>query len=79
MKGRHLDLSSPGPSDNEMGDKASDGRPFLGVRFACCDVYHRIYLNLEGTQYVGNCPRCAKPVRFQVGPGGTDCRFFTAQ
>ncbi len=78
-KGRQLDLtstveSSGGP--DSQGD--SDGRPFLGIHFACCDVYIRVYANHERTAYVGACPKCAKRVTFQIGSGGTDSRFFTA-
>lgn len=81
-KGQHLDLSSEPPGNPQgAGSVASQGtgkepRPFLGVRFACCDVYLRVYVNPTGDAYQARCPRCAKPVRFQVGPGGTDARFF---
>lgn len=54
---------------------ASESRPFLSVHFACCGVYQRIYR--EGDTYQGRCPRCAKAVRFAVGPGGTSARAFT--
>jgi hypothetical protein len=54
-------------------------RPFLGIHFACCGVYLHIYRNAEGTEYAGNCPRCGKPVRFEIGPGGTDQRQFTVE
>ncbi len=57
------------------GDRVSS-RPFLQVRFACCDIYCRIYRNREQTAYVGRCPKCAKPVTFRIGPGGTDHRAF---
>ena len=77
MAGENLDLSSDdGPSPD-----ASEGRPgrrFVGIHFTCCEVYSRIYLSLDKSAYQGNCPRCAKPVRIRVGPGGTDSRFFTA-
>ena len=55
------------------------GRPFLGVHFACCSVYVHIYRNADGTEYAGNCPRCGKPVRFPIGPGGTDERQFIVE
>jgi hypothetical protein len=54
-------------------------RPFLSVKFACCNVYCRIYRNNDGTRYEGRCPRCGRPVRFLVGQGGTDSRFFTVE
>ena len=52
------------------------GRPFISVLFACCGVYVRIYRAPDEKSYNGRCPRCGKPVKFEVGPGGTDCRSF---
>ncbi len=63
-------------SDSEKENSSSQARPFLSVLFACCSVYQRIYRNAEGTAYCGRCPRCGKPVKFEVGPGGTDVRQF---
>ena len=54
-------------------------RPFLSVHFACCNAYCRIYRNVDGTRYEGRCPKCAKPVTFAVGPGGTDSRTFVVK
>lgn len=77
MRGQHLDISSDGsPSQNPDGEGS---RRFVGIHFTCCSVYHRIYINAQGTAYKGNCPRCSRPIRIRVGPGGTDNRFFTAQ
>ncbi len=76
MAGESLDLSSdPEPTSNSDGVPAR--RRFLGVQFACCGVYSRIYVNQEGTAYAGNCPKCTKRVELKIGPGGTDSRFFT--
>lgn len=74
-KGSQLDLSSD--ASTGQGGQSSE-RPFLGVHFACCEVYSRVYANRGRTAYVGYCPRCAKRVSFAIGPGGTDARFFTA-
>jgi hypothetical protein len=83
MKGKQLDLTSPASlsADNagKPSNEPSGQRSFLGVHFACCEVYSRVYLNCAKTHFLGNCPHCAKQVRFQVGPGGTEARFFTAR
>ena len=54
-------------------------RPYLSVYFACCGVYQRVYRCPDGKAYVGRCPRCAVPVRFVVGPGGTAARSFVVR
>ena len=73
-----LDLSSTGaPQSSE--EKAGTKRAYISVRFACCGVYQRIYRSADGRRYEGHCPKCAKPVRFKVGPGGTDARFFVVE
>ncbi|MBU0553315.1 hypothetical protein KKF91_13205 [Myxococcota bacterium] len=58
------------------GIEVETKRPFLGIYFECCRVYARIYPNKEGTHYVGRCPRCLKPARFQIGEGGSDQRIW---
>lgn len=55
------------------------GRPWLAIHWRCCQVYNRVYRNSAGTAYEGACPRCGRPVRIRVGPGGTSDRFFQAQ
>ena len=54
-------------------------RHWIGVRFDCCNVYHRIYKSKDGKFYRGRCPRCLRKVRLRVGPEGTDARFFVAE
>ncbi len=77
MAGENLDLTS---KDSRLPDArpSTTGRRFVGIRFACCDVYARVYVNRDGTAYEGRCPRCSRPVEIKIGPGGTDSRFFTA-
>ncbi|WP_218932366.1 hypothetical protein [Adhaeretor mobilis] len=77
--GNQLDLSSPAsPPPATVRDSRREATRFLGIHFACCEVYSRVYMNSSGTAYVGHCPRCAKRVSFQIGSGGTSSRFFTA-
>ncbi|HEX4412392.1 MAG TPA: hypothetical protein VH107_02110 [Lacipirellulaceae bacterium] len=78
MSGERLDIT-----DNPFGKVHDTGsatsRRFVGVQFSCCDVYTRVYINRDETAYEGNCPKCAKRIRLEIGPGGTDSRFFTAR
>jgi hypothetical protein len=76
-----LDIAGLAPDGQaQAATKQANGTsPFLGVHFACCGVYVHIYRNADGTEYAGNCPRCGKPVRFAIGPGGTDERQFTVE
>ena len=71
------DLGDEGPSSKPA--PAGTGRPWVGIRFECCNVYTRVYRNPEGTAYLGYCPRCLKKVRLAVGPGGISARFFKAE
>jgi hypothetical protein len=74
-RGEHLDLSVG--EDHPAVDR-KDARRFIGIQFACCRVYARIYVNKDETAYEGRCPKCCRQVRILIGPGGTDERFFTA-
>jgi hypothetical protein len=77
MEGENLDVSSDAFSD-ESAPHEKSARRFVGIHFACCGVYARIYVNRDETAYVGACPRCARQVQLRIAPDGTDCRFFTA-
>jgi hypothetical protein len=77
MPGDFLDLSSEPQRRHEAADEPA-GRKFLGVQFACCGVYSRVYMNRQRTAYIGHCPRCTKKVEIKIGPGGSETRFFTA-
>lgn len=54
------------------------GRPWVGVKFTCCNVYTRIYRNRTNSAYEGRCPRCMKAVRLAIGRCGSTARFFNA-
>lgn len=77
MAGENLDIvDDPGDGDSSAGGHRHNR--FVGVQFACCQTYSRVYVNRQGTAYVGNCPKCGKRVQLRIGPDGTDSRFFTA-
>ncbi|HTU26812.1 MAG TPA: hypothetical protein VMF30_15495 [Pirellulales bacterium] len=76
MAGENLDMTSDAGRRPAVDRPGS--RPFVGVRFACCDVYNRVYVNPAGTEYRGACPRCGRGIRLRIAPHGTDSRFFTA-
>jgi len=79
MKNAMPDSSkNPLPQKEQNPPEQREKRKFVGVRFNCCNIYVRIYINKEGTGYEGRCPKCFRPVSFKVGSGGTDNRFFEA-
>ena len=41
----------------------------MGVHFACCHVYTRVYINRSQTAYVGRCPRCGRQARLRIRSG----------
>ena len=76
-----LDIFSDPPQTKPMEQEPAEQkerRKFIGVKFNCCGIYVRIYINKEGTAYEGRCPKCFRTVKFRVGDGGTDNRFFEA-
>lgn len=83
MAGENLDLTSepamrPAQDAQQPASNPAAGRRFVGIHFACCDVYSRIYVNREETAYSGHCPRCSRRISLRIGPGGSESRFFTA-
>jgi len=76
-----LDVSSDPPPKNleeQSPPEKKEPRKFVGVKFNCCGVYVRIYINKEGTGYEGRCPKCFRPVKFKIGGDGVSHRFFEA-
>jgi hypothetical protein len=73
-----LDLSSL-PKEQAGKKPSAQAKPFLMIHFACCGVYRRIYCSPDGKRYEGHCPKCARPVKFRVGEGGTDARAFRVE
>jgi hypothetical protein len=66
------------PQTHSGDENANDGpaKKFLGLKFTCCGLYSRVYVNRDGTAYEGRCPKCLKHVKLKIGEGGTDSRFF---
>lgn len=55
---------------------AAGAAPYLRVYFRCANAYLRVYRRADATAYAARCPKCGKTMRFAVGPGGTQQRFF---
>ena len=75
-----LDIGGSRPPDElDRPQARPPSRPFISVHFDCCKVFARIYLNGDGTAFVGWCPRCACKVVATVSPDGTTARIFRAR
>ena len=74
-----LNSGDGGSPAGANGERKHLQRPYLSVHFACCGVYQRVYQSADGKTYQGRCPRCAVPVRFVVGSGGTAARSFVVR
>ncbi len=66
-----------------MMDKSVDnlqcGKPFIGIKFDCCNVYNRIYVNKGKTAYEGRCQKCLRKISVKIRKDGVSTRFFSAQ
>lgn len=65
-----------GGRERETGGRKGAPRPFLGLHFTCSGQYARANKTADGKAYLGRCPRCGACVKFPIGEGGTDRRFF---
>jgi hypothetical protein len=52
--------------------------PWIGIRWACCNAYARVYRQPEVMYYMGRCPKCLRSLKIRVAPGGTKSRIFVA-
>lgn len=64
-------------SDSEVAGNLQERKKFLGIYFACCNVYGRIY-NHSGTYYDGKCPICLRRLKIRIGSNGVSGRFLVA-
>mgnify|MGYP003700437475 CR=1 FL=1 len=72
-------MADPGvqPTRTERSATPPDGaRPWIGVFFACSNEYLRVHRTKDGSGYIARCRTCGKMVRFRVGQGGSNARFF---
>lgn len=74
----HLDIAELAHAESDNTPSSGD-RPWVGIEFACCHVYTRVYRNAVGSSYVGRCPKCGRSVSLRVGADGTSARFFVAE
>jgi hypothetical protein len=83
-RAKRIQVSRPGLGQTVGKERtniamARKPRPFIGMLFKCCNAYARIYLNKQGTAYVGFCPKCTKRVTIKAAPGGSSSRFWSAE
>ena len=73
-----LDLASMPALTPRKATPIRPPRRFVGIQFSCCGFYSRVYISRDLSAYVGHCPGCARQVRLEIAPEGTQRRFFTA-
>jgi hypothetical protein len=77
--GRLLDVSSePVYAAPTASRDTASARQFVGIRFTCCDVYTRVYIDDGRDSYLARCPRCMRGMRLVIDPLGSTARFFEA-
>ena len=77
MSSESIDFTSEPRRGSELRQNP-DRRPFLGIHFACCGSYARIYVNASGSAFAGNCPKCGRRIEVGIAPHGETSRFFSA-
>ena len=71
-----LDVGGLKSREPASGVANSRNRPWLAIRWRCCEVYSRIYQNRATTAYEGRCPKCGRDLSVRIGAEGTTHRFF---
>ncbi len=71
-------ISRSGPAQGTGRNDSFKGRPWLAIKWKCCQTYSRVYRRADATAYVGRCPKCQRQINVPVGQGGTSARFFEA-
>ncbi|MCK6485554.1 MAG: hypothetical protein L6R00_15605 [Phycisphaerae bacterium] len=75
-----IDVRIGAPDERDASpDSAGPQRRWIGIYFACCGVYARVYRDPHESCYRGACPRCRRSVQVPVGPHGTSQRLFRAE
>ena len=76
MQDESIDMTSV-PATSGDRDAGRTRQPFLGIHFACCGIYTRIYVNASGSAFAGNCPGCGGQIVVRISPDGETDRFFS--
>jgi hypothetical protein len=72
-----LDVSARESNASDTASRAT--RAFIGVHFACCGVYRRVYRDAGDPSYIARCPLCGRELVFRVGAAGTNARAFVVK
>ena len=54
-------------------------RDYLRILFACCNVYQRVRVPTDRATFDARCPKCLRPIRFRLAPGGSADRTFVVE
>jgi hypothetical protein len=71
-----LPRAATSAGDDVRHPETPRGQTFLRLWFRCANQYGRAYKSASGDCYLARCPTCMKTIRFGIGPGGTEQRFF---
>ena len=66
----------PAESRHQSRAATETGRHSLRIYFRCANAYQVALRHKSEGVYTARCPSCGKVMRFRVGKGGTEQRFF---